>query len=79
MVDQQRNKVIDTELTISKLRDLQRTYVGGPIPEWMLINVWGEALSELAGDAADLIEWYQSGKVPDQVNIVSFEWEEYKL
>lgn len=66
MTDEQRTKVIDAALTLGRLRELQDAYVGGPMPEWMPVNLWGTVLSELAGDAADLIEWFQSGKLPSR-------------
>ena len=55
---------LSTELTISRLRELQKSAIGGPNPEWLVTNGWKKGLSQLAGDAADLIEWYKSGKVP---------------
>lgn len=49
---------LSTEIILKRLRELQNCKIGGPIPEWMNTpGVWGVALSKLAGDAADLIEW----------------------
>lgn len=55
MTDEQRTKVIDAALTLSKLRELQGANVGGPYPSWLVVNGWASALSELAGAAAYLI------------------------
>lgn len=60
--------VLSTETTLKRLREIQNCKIGGPIPEWMVESKgWGEPLSRLAGDAADLIEWYRSGKMPPQM------------
>jgi hypothetical protein len=58
MTDEQRTKVIDVELTIGRLRELQSIYIG--------YFDGRSKFAELVGDAADLIEWFQSGKVPSR-------------
>jgi hypothetical protein len=68
MADEQRTKGIDVELTLGRLRDIQRVYNGGTLPTWLEMNVWGPVLATLAGDAADLIERYRVGNDPD------FDW-----
>lgn len=42
---------------ITKLRALENTQIGGPIPEWLeKDNNWGVGVSKLAKEAADEIE-----------------------
>jgi hypothetical protein len=71
--DNKENKVLSTDQVIDRLRQVKNAYDGGPLPEWLETNVWGEVLSKLAGDAADLIEWYRSGKVPSSaIDMVTY-------
>jgi hypothetical protein len=44
------------KLVLTRLRELQRCKVGGPMPSWLPVNNWGVPISQLAGIAADLIE-----------------------
>jgi hypothetical protein len=50
---------VEQDEIVTKLRELQQCKAGGPIPDWMKINQWGDPLSELGGAAADLIEKQQ--------------------
>lgn len=53
-------KVIDVELTLGRLRELQAMKPGVVAPEWLNTNIWFVPLSQLARDAADLLERYKS-------------------
>jgi hypothetical protein len=46
----------DTADVLKRLRELQHLKVGSPMPSWLPANDWGNPLSELCGQAADLIE-----------------------
>lgn len=54
MTDEQRTKVIDAELILGRLRELHNIKIGDPTPKWLEGFLWLTALSQLAGDAADL-------------------------
>lgn len=62
MTGEKRTKVIDVELTISKLRELHSIYTG-------YFDGRSE-FAELVGGAADLIEWYRHAyDMTDKVEI----------
>jgi len=47
---------IDRTAVIVRLRELAALKTGDPPPQWLPVNQWAEAIGELCGQAADLIE-----------------------